>query len=160
VVGQSPPTVSGVVIISGSNNFDAHASDFPVVVGSVTESVTYVTDPPFSTSSAVDAYASSLPIPLFVTDFAVDIDIPAGFIPDFDDDVDIRSTPVTTSGIVVVDIFPGAGITGPPPYVPPVYFNVRVFPDTSTDLFIRVFPEEGLRIFPVLPQFSTLTPGD
>lgn len=87
------------------------------------------------------------------------VEVVGGFVPDPTDDINITSTSVTTSGVVVVEFFPGAGIPEVP-YVPPTYLNERLFPITSTSDFIRTFPEENRRIYPVLPQISTLTPGD
>jgi hypothetical protein len=69
-------------------------------------------------------------------------------------DTGIRRTDVTTSGVVILDIFPDAG-SAAEVFVPPVVINARVFP-----LFQGPFPAHDRRIFPVLPQFSTLTPGD
>lgn len=69
-------------------------------------------------------------------------------------DTGIRSTPVTTSGVVILDLFPEAGVAVVV-FVPPVVINARLYP-----LFQGPFPEHDRRIFPVLPQFSTLTPGD
>jgi hypothetical protein len=85
--------------------------------------------------------------------------IPANFIPSFDDDIEITSTSVTTSGVVIVDIFPGAASPFVP-YAPPIFINQRVFPVTFSGIGERLFPEENRRIYPVLPQFSVITPGD
>lgn len=164
--GQSPPTTSGVVIISGSNGFDPITSDFGVVVATITDfaedspiptsDIPFIINDPNHPSTGATVTISGL----LVTTFDEIVFEPiAGFVPDFEDDVGIISTPVTTSGVVIMDIFPGAG-AGEIPFVPPIYLNERLFPINSTPLFVRVFPEEGRRIFPTLPQDATLTPGD
>ncbi len=121
-LGQSPPTTSGIIVISGSDFFDPQTSDLPIATGSIESS----------------------------TKRGTGIGV-LGTVLDLTSGVKIRSTPVTTSGIVVIDIFIGAGEV----FVVPVVGNVRLFP-----IFQGVFPEQDRRIFPVLPQFSTLTPGD
>lgn len=161
-VPQSPPTTSGVVIISGSNNFDPPTSDWGVVRGLVVDFVEDSpipqTDIPILLNEPLKGWTTLSGI--LITDFTeVILEVAGGFIPNFDDDVSIQTTTVTTSGIVVLDFFPGAGI-GEIPYVPPVVINERLFPIFQGTDFTRTFPEENRRIYPVLPQFSTLTPGD
>lgn len=122
---QSPPTVSGVIVISGSNDFLVGQSDFPIVTlaGDVLVEEVVIEGPSIG----------------FVSDPL---------------NIKLTSTPVTTSGLIVAEIFPNAGFT-PVPVI-----NARLFPVISGSVFVRVFPEEGRRIFPVLPQNSILTPGD
>jgi len=187
---QSPPTTSGIVVLSGSDSFDPQASDFPVIWGTIEEpdkSESLVvkggggldTTNLFLSTSGVGGFAGTIQEPskealavrgcVVVPGSGVFTMAPiAGTIEEPDkqtlavlghvlhsvDDVGITSTAVTTSGIVVVDIFPGAG-TPAAPFVPPVVINERFFPN-----FQGTFPEHDRRIFPVLPQFATLTPGD
>ena len=131
ILGSSPPTTSGIVVITGTN-FSAADAEFPVVTGKIT------------------------PI---ILDLAPTLIYSESFVPDHTADIKIEQTKVTTSGIVVVEIFPGAG-AAPAPFVPPVVINERIFPIFKGTNFERTFPEENQRIFPVLPQFSTITPGD
>lgn len=193
MLGQSPPTTSGIVVISGSNNFGL-TSDFPA---SSSFKIIHNTDESFSDPSLgliTPALVDSLipPSVLYLVDLHVDtsyttdpitlisteqvdalIDIPVlridltydpfislasiAFAPG-ENDIKITSTPVTTSGVVVLDLFPGAGLPTIP-YAPPTYLNQRLFPVTFSGLGERVFPEENRRIYPVLPQFSIIYPG-
>ena len=196
MLGQSPPTTSGIVVLSGSNNFSVNG-DFPVF-SSV--SIKYHIEEPILTypidlvSSVSDDDISGAPTMLALIDIYGDVTPPAplimlapsmivdtlivlpvlgllninieeGFAQTklmFVGDVDntkITSTPVTTSGIVILDLFPGAG-EDLIPYVPPIFINQRIFPVTFSGLGVRLFPEENRRIYPVLPQFSVVTPGD
>jgi hypothetical protein len=185
MVGQSPPTTSGVVVISGSNNFGV-GSDFPAFVLTVLDNyiadpfddmiVNDVTSPPpsFGNLEMLDNYIAdpfddmivndvSSPPPTFsmemIEDYITVLDVtPFTFAPS-EDNIKITSTNVTTSGIVIIDMFPGAG-AGFIPFVPPVFLNQRIFPVTFSGLGERLFPEENRRIYPVLPQFSVITPGD
>lgn len=125
VLKQSPPTTSGIIVISGTNLFDSQTSDFPIV------SHIIVLDP---------------------TPVAVTISGVLNFAPTPEADIEILSTSVTTSGIVVMNFSPD--LVGAP-FVVPIVGNVRLFP-----VFAGIFPEQDRRIFPVLPQFSILTPGD
>jgi hypothetical protein len=187
MVGQSPPTTSGVVVISGSNNFGV-GSDFPAFIMTLDLSppnaaipdgpgmiLNDATDPPpsFGNLHVVD-WAVSDPLDMILNaandpppsfgnlqiSEAVHVqdDTSFSFAPS-EDSIKITSTNVTTSGIVIIDLFPGAG-AGVIPYVPPAYINSRIFPVTFSGLGERVFPEENRRIYPVLPQFSVITPGD
>jgi len=191
-LGQFPPTVSGVFVVSGSNNFLPGSSDFGIVIGaSITETILTIFDPPIVMNVApapeevdsliiVDFFAgqdlltSAMNEPvvgnvdnsafgLFFTEMLVtnitDLGESVGFIPNPDQDIKITSTSVTTSGVVIVDIFPGVNDAFVP-YVPPIFLNKRVFPVTFSGLGERLFPEENRRIYPVLPQFSIITPGD
>jgi len=151
-LGQSPPTTSGLVVISGSDFFDPQTSDFPVVTAVLVPStkkraevevVGHVVFDDFfddvfqATIISVEKRGSSAPV--------------LGAVLDLTSDIEIRSTPVTTSGIVVMDMFIGAGVL----FVVPAVGNTRLFP-----IFEGVFPEQDRRVFPRLPQSSTLTPGD
>lgn len=186
---QSPPTTSGIVVLSGSNLFDPQSSDFPVILGTVEEpdkssllkvpggGGVAVTD--FFLSNAggfsgagkeqntkeilgvrgsvatIDGlFLAVPPIAGTVQKGSTEQLGVQGVVFALDVDVDITSTEVTTSGIVIVDIFPGVGAVAAP-FVPPVVLNERFFP-----LFQGPFPEHDSRIYPRLPQFSILTPGD
>jgi len=179
---QSPPTTSGIVILSGSNFFDPESSDFPVIRGNVTApdkgmslkgtGGQDITDLFLSSASGgfSGKIASPAKIQLSLKGAVLDpadaiyivgkITPPqkatqglslAGFIPDIGEDVGITSTEVTTSGIVIMEMFPGAGES----FVPPVVVNARTFPN-----FQGTFPEQDSRVYPRLPQFSVVTPGD
>ncbi len=126
VLRQSPPTTSGVIVISGTNSFNRQTSDFPVPSRLISE---------FLPPSEVTTLSGVL-----------------NFTPKPDDDIEILSTNVTTSGIVVMNFSPN--LIGEE-FVPPAVGNARIFP-----VFAGIFPEQDRRIFPVLPQFSILTPGD
>jgi hypothetical protein len=187
MVGQSPPTTSGVVVISGSNNFGV-GSDFPAFVmtldfsppnAAIPDGLNMVLNDVTSPPPTITALEMIDFIPEHFDDMVVnDVTSPPpsfgnlemvehvhvqdvtvlSFAPS-DDSIKITSTNVTTSGVVVIDLFPGAG-AGLVPYVPPSYINSRIFPVTFSGLGERVFPEENRRIYPVLPQFSVITPGD
>ena len=155
-LGQSPPTTSGIVIVSGSNFFDPQTSDFPVVVAQLTSirEGRLQTSPPLVANPPVFDDFFDLVVGeglLGSTSGRKDVVGVFGVVLELTSDVKIRSTPVTTSGIVILDMFPGAGDV----FVPPVVSNARIFP-----VFAGIFPEQDRRIFPVLPQFSILTPGD
>ena len=193
MLGQSPPTTSGIVVLSGSNNFGL-TGDFPVFASvqvdhgadaprfsspieltsssSADEIVTpsvlalgdlhveeQFLDTPLQLTPSTPADALVFPPVLDVTAHLEDdrTQIFLQFVP-FGNDSKITSTPVTTSGIVILEFFPGANDEFVP-YVPPIFINQRIFPVTFSGLGERVFPEENRRIYPVLPQFSTLTPG-
>ncbi len=184
---QSPPTTSGIVVLSGSNSFDPQSSDFPAIRGLIensdnssvllanggggvdTTNTFFLSSPvvgkitePFKEELEVQGGVATLDGLVLFLPIAGTIKEPgekeeldtSGVVLALDLDVDITSTAVTTSGIVIVDIFPGAGAPIVP-FVPPVVFNERFFPN-----FQGPFPEHDSRIFPRLPQFSTLTPGD
>ena len=152
-LGQSPPTTSGLVVITGSHFFDPQSSDFPVVVatvdrvdkrgaGPVLASVTF--DDLFDlvrTASVISVDKRGIP----------DTAPALGVVLTIGADIEIRSTPVTTSGVVIMEMFTGVGGV----FVVPVVGNIRVFP-----IFQGVFPEQDRRVFPRLPQSSILTPGD
>ena len=110
------------------------------------------------TSESADALISVPVLSLY------DQHIDEGFVKTFlmfvpiGDNIKITSTPVTTSGVVILDFFPGVGLPDFP-YVPPIFLNQRLFPVTFSGIGERVFPEENRRIYPVLPQFSIITPG-
>ena len=148
-LGQSPPTTSGLVVITGSNSFDPQTSDFPVVIGIVESSGrkdnTVVGAPP-----VFDDFFDLARVGLATTVGRKD-SISLGVVLEISSDVKIRSTPVTTSGVVIMDMFIGAGSV----FVVPVVGNARIFP-----IFQGVFPEQDRRVFPRLPQSSILTPGD
>ncbi len=186
---QSPPTTSGIVVLSGSNLFDPQSSDFPVIWGPIEEpdkssllavrgrGGVDITDFFLSTAGGFSGTGKEQPTKeiLEVRGSVATLDglflaVPPiagtvqkgsteqlgvlGVVLHSVDDAGITTTGVTTSGIVIVDIFPGAG-TPAAPFVPPVVFNERFFPN-----FQGPFPEHDSRIYPRLPQFSTLTPGD
>ncbi len=195
MLGQSPPTTSGIVVLSGSNNFGL-GSDFPafanIQIDYHIEDQTL--DPPMDLASSItaneavtprvitllnlnDYEATPLHPPMFlassitaneavtprVLDIKMDIeDVRVQtflqFVP-FGTASKITSTSVTTSGIVILEFFPGADDLFVP-YAPPIFTNQRVFPVTFSGLGERLFPEENRRIYPVLPQFSIITPGD
>lgn len=161
---QRPPTTSGIVVLSGSEMFGL-SGDFPVVQGLVFNSFPVADGPTqlimsSSPQTVQNAFFSNFPSPLvFVTpeegaegerqaNYQLATVLRVGI------DTNITSTNVTTSGIVLLDIYPGAGVEEAP-WVPPVVINARLFP-----LYQGPFPEHNLRIYPVLPQYSTLTPGD
>jgi hypothetical protein len=184
MVGQSPPTTSGLVIISGSNNFGVD-SDFPVAIMTLDLDVLDVLDMPLNdvlspppsfgnlgmidhtfeieTFDAMVMNDVTSPPPSFGNLEMVESvhvqDVPFFSFAPSDDNIKITSTNVTTSGVVVIDLFPGAG-EGTIPFVPPAFLNQRIFPVTFSGLGERLFPEENRRIYPVLPQFSVITPGD
>lgn len=188
MIGQSPPTTSGIVIISGSNDFIAGSSDFPCPVVTIVDDYLptifddlQVTVVPNKTITfghlEIENYVQSdvmqdmdsldftnspaltfghLELTEIVPTVIFDID--AQFAPT-SENLKITTTEVTTSGIVILDFFPGAG-EALIPYVPPVFLNQRIYPVTFSGLGERLFPEENRRIYPVLPQFSVITPGD
>jgi hypothetical protein len=154
---QSPPTTSGIVVISGSEGFDLLGSDFPVA--QVRFSNPLPTEEQVGTFSAADGIA--------IRDLALEISATAAFtqlLPaevefqvrsfDLQDDIGLQISPPTTSGIQIIEFYPGAG-AAELPFVPPIVGNVRIFP-----VYEHTIPEENVRIYPRLPQFSTLTPGD
>lgn len=148
-LGQSPPTTSGIVVITGSNSFDPQSSDYPVVVGIIEAAIKKGAEPVVGTVT-FDDFANLVFAGTVISVDKLGTAAPVlGSVLDLTSDVKIRTTPVTTSGIVVMDMFIGAV------FVVPVVGNTRLFP-----IFQGVFPEQDRRIFPVLPQFSTLTPGD
>ncbi len=164
---QLPPTESGIVVISGSDMFGL-TGDFPVIQGLVFDSFVEHDEPIeliFSSDpqTTQDIFESIAPVGLiFITPAEgaegerQDNNIQILEVLDMNPggDVNITSTSVTTSGIVLFDMFPGAGSVVVP-FVPPVVLNERFFP-----LFQGPFPEHDSRIYPRLPQFSILTPGD
>ncbi len=192
---QSPPTTSGIVVLSGSNNFGL-GGDFPVFANIQIdyEAEDQRFDPIMELASSITAnevvtprvltlinlndheatplhplmfLASSITANEVVTPRVLDIkfDIEDDrvqtflqFVP-FGLDRKITSTSVTTSGIVILEFFPGADDVFVP-YAPPIFINQRVFPVTFSGIGERLFPEENRRIYPVLPQFSVITPGD
>ncbi len=175
---QSPPTTSGIVVITGSNSFDPQSSDFPIVRGTVSgvgradinvigaggdDFITAVSGLPGTIISSGRTQVNVIGSSVFSTEIS-DLGFPGtitntgrtdvnllGRVLTIRFDVDVTQTTITTSGVVVMDMFVGAGEI----FVVPAVGNVRIFP-----VFQGVFPEQDRRIFPVLPQFSTLTPGD
>jgi hypothetical protein len=184
MISQSPPTTSGLVIISGSNNW-ARGSDLEVVIGGNIEDYFRTPDSPsfvmaldpvplydpdagnFSPVIAeltdiidipltptIEFVMASDPVPLYdpdagnftpllVLDVTIeeiqnDMDDSVGYIPDMALDFFVESETTTTSGIVIVNIFPGANDLIP--FISPILLTERVFP--------------------LLPQFSVITPGD
>jgi hypothetical protein len=69
----------------------------------------------------------------------------------YPDDWRITTTETTTSGVVVFEMGIGIGT----PYVVPVVIDARLFP-----VSLASFPTtiSGERIYPVLPQYSTIIP--
>ena len=170
---QSPPTTSGIVIISGSNSFDPQSSDFPITRGSISVGRTGIEvvgagGEELATVSGLagtvtvgrtgievigaggEEFATISGLAGFVTVGRTGIEV-AGHVLGIPEDIGITSTEITTSGVVIMDMFVGAGEV----FIVPIVINERLFP-----IFQGVFPEQDRRIFPVLPQFSTLTPGD
>jgi hypothetical protein len=166
-LNTSPPLTSGVVVLSGSEFFNPLAgSDFPVIKMALldgqslssdavlSDSTFILTKAPDVISTAVGSYtvknlliSNAPPAEDNVEVFAKVIRITQ--------DIRIRSTPVTTSGVVILDMFPDAEGEGEV-FVPPVVINARIYP-----LYQGPIPSPAAgRIFPLLPQFSTLTPGD
>lgn len=185
MLSQSPPTTSGVVIVSGSNDFTPGLADLEVVIGGAIEDFFLTPDGP-SFDMASDPRATSQPdsgnfapviafltdiieIPLnptidfvmatdavsiydpavgnFTQPLVLDVTIEAiqndlggaiGYLPDPFLDIFISSETATTSGIVIVNIFPNANNLIP--FISPILLTERVFP--------------------LLPQFSVITPGD
>lgn len=163
---QRPPTTSGITIISGSNNFNVANSDFPVVTGGVIQGgiipVPPEEDPPFLIMAFDPILIEEIvPVILNPSQFVIldQVILTGGFIPDVRDDIHIIPTTVTTSGITIIEFFPDAGLSGSQ-FVPPIFSNSRLFPISASNEFVRTFPEKNRRIFPVLPQFSTIIPGD
>jgi len=150
-LGQSPPTTSGLVVISGSNNFDSQTSDFPVVVGIVDRVEKRGVAAGLGGTVTFDDFFDDVHTGGIISVDKRGASPVLGTVLDLTSDIEIRSTPVTTSGIVVMDMFIGAGVV----FVIPVVGNVRIFP-----IFQGAFPEQDRRVFPRLPQSSTLTPGD
>jgi len=149
-LGQSPPTTSGLVVISGSDFFDPQTSDLPIVTGPIQPNRRRGAKPVEGTVVFDDFF--DLVFQGTVSTAGRRAAFPVtGLVLDLTSDTEIRSTPVTTSGVVVMDIFTGAGTV----FVAPVVGNARVFP-----IFQGAFPEQDRRVFPRLPQSSTLTPGD
>lgn|SRR5574338_254678 len=68
----------------------------------------------------------------------------------YPDDYSITSTPVTTSGVTLLNFYPGAFVTV---WITPVVIDARLFP-----IFAGIFPQQDRRIYPVLPQYSTIIP--
>ncbi len=166
---QSPPTTSGIVVLSGTNEMFGLFGEFPVIRGLVWKGSVLHDDLPgpltlVSEPSIVQiSVSNNIVSPLIFADqedgapgqkLANDIRLVNVLDMGSNTDVGIISTEVTTSGIVILDIFPNAGVP-PVPFVPPVVINARTFP-----VFQGSFPEQDSRIFPRLPQFSILTPGD
>jgi len=127
---RSPPTTSGIVIISGSNFFGAD-SDFPIV-----------------RANPYPSLSLSLPLVQNVVVFASseDISITKGV------------SSVTTSGLAIVEFYPGAGA----PYIIPIVSSARLFPISAAAFPTTVSGFEttvsGERIYPLLPQYSTIIP--
>ena len=88
---QSPPTTSGIVVISGSNLFDRETSDFPVIQNLLLTSA-----------------GTRDQITLF-NNFVLDLDL----------DLEVISTDVTTSGIVILNYIVDIGI----PFVVPIVID-------------------------------------
>lgn len=163
---QNPPTTSGVVIISGSYGFAPGTSDFPVELGRiVTIGHEYVSNPP-----AVPVFRAIDTLPLVSISGLPNYDIypyPATIVTlghdyltypvvsspfnsidfVFPDDHYIETTPTATSGICIWSFYPGAGVG----FVVPLVINARLFP-----IFAGIYPEQDRRIYPVLPQYSTI----
>jgi hypothetical protein len=188
MLGQSPPTTSGVVVISGSA-FQVHVLDIQfdkvedqilsphmdlASSASVDSSISipvlnFVDTPNTNDTDYLMRLVSSGPTDALINIPVLNIDMSTEdarvqtylqFVP-LGDNLKITSTPATTSGIVVMDFYPGVNVSGgPPPYIPPIYLNQRLYPVTFSGFGERVFPEENRRIYPVLPQFSIITPGD
>lgn len=140
VIGQSPPTTSGVVVISGSESFGP-ASDFPILTGIVAvgpqpESFTTGLTTIFESAAVVGLSESGLltqapALEVFSTALTT--------VFDFQLDLEILPTNVTTSGVTIMTFGLGIG-TIPIPFIGPFVINAR--------------------IFPVSPEVSTITPGD
>ena len=163
---NSPPTTSGVVVLSGSNFFDL-SGDFPVVPGLFIDSDATANNTPrentflildTSPQDTSDTFDTLILKQLTQLDPSEQQprsgEIQATVLR-INEDIGISENLTTTSGIVILDIFTGAG-TPQEPFVPPVVINERLFPRFQGAL---ISPPPG-RIFPVLPQSSTLTPGD
>ena len=131
---QSPPTTSGIVVISGSQNFDALLSDFPMPGG-----LYRISMPTESRYRKTGIITTVLHAPDNV-------------------DITVGASSVTTSGIVVFEFYPGAGA----PYIIPFVINARLFPISAAAFPTTVSGFEstvsGERIYPVLPQYSTIIP--
>ena len=184
---NSPPTVSGIVVPSGSYNFDLLLSDFPIAPSLQLVNFPGLSDsqslraaegnaidlalelvgagflikvPPIESFRAAEGNAIDLALELVGAGFLIKVPPIESLFPSisFDpgSDTTFQNLPPTTSGIVVVEMFPGAGVG----FIPPVFINERLFPIFQGTNFSRSFPEENRRTFPVLPQFSILTPGD
>jgi hypothetical protein len=163
-LNTSPPTTSGVVVLSGSNFFSPTSSDFPVIRNLLFKPTAEANpSPPVigvlnqSAQTNTNNFGSTAVGGLIV--------VVPGYVQRGDpmfakilrigNDTRIRQTPVTTSGVVILDIFPDAGEEAEV-FVPPVVINARIYP-----LYQGPIPSPATgRIFPLLPQFSTLTPGD
>jgi len=167
-----PVTTSGIVIISGSNYFDSLTSDFPIVIGTVISSPfpsDVYANPVFQQGLAQDPYEPATLVlsgtvvaklspefffPPFV--YSNSVFTAAGKVLQFDRDIRIKQTLVTTSGITLVDFGIDILTAG---YIVPVYINSRLFPYQ-----LRLFPitdsttSSGVRVYPRLPQFSVIIP--
>ena len=140
VIGQSPPTTSGVVIIFGSESFGP-ASDFPILAGLVASApqsesfstgLTTIVEPAVVGGLAEAGLQPQAPaLEVFSTALATVFDSQL--------DLEILPTNVTTSGITIMTFGLGIGQV-PIPFIGPFVINFR--------------------IFPVPPEVSTLTPGD
>lgn len=185
MLGQSPPTTSGIVVISGSD-FQWHVLDIQYdkvedqilspymdlassasADSSINVPVLNFVDMPNTNDTGLDMSIISAPTAALYSIPVLNINMHTEdervqtflqFVP-IGTGRKITSTPVTTSGIVVIDIFPGADDLFVP-YAPPIFTNQRIFPVVFSGAGERVFPEANRRIYPVLPQFSVITPGD
>lgn len=163
---QLPPTTSGIVIISGSYGFDPDLSDFPITLSNLVSTGRDYTSDILMSFRVTDSHALTVisglpnydlypyPAQLVTTgrDYLDSDDLIVSspfnsldFV--FPDDQSIETTPTTTSGIVLWSFFPGAGVA----FVVPFVINARLFP-----IFAGTYPEQDRRIYPVLPQFSTI----
>lgn len=167
-MSQNPPTTSGVVIISGSYGFDSDLSDFPVILGRLTvigtgwdymaspNSILATTDnfPMVLVSGLPDYDRHPYPARLVTTgwDYLAQDSyvVSEPFVAldfTFPEDHHIDQSPPTTSGVVIWSFYPGAGVA----WIVPIVINARLFP-----IFAGTYPEQDRRIYPVLPQFSTI----
>lgn len=151
---QNPTTTSGVVVVSGSHGFDRALSDYPSILhlqANTTFLNQHVVKTLTSPLSILNDYSGYVVDTLLTHEISIKKPVVQGVIIDIEDDIEIfLQNPPTTSGVVVARMGFGLGII----FVVPVVGNVRLFPVTPAE-----FPEQDRRIYPVLPQFSTIIPG-
>ena len=186
---ESPPSVSGIVVLSGSNDFSAISSDFPVVKGLVsqtytasnpalygsiiprTKEVTQIVVSGSRVNLVVAGYTSTVMHGeisprvneviqivasgsvrnLVATSYTHTPILYAGAYVVGPSDWRVTQTEITTSGIVLLEMALGIGAE----YFIPIVFDARVFPISTATFPVAV---SGTRIYPVLPQYSTIIP--
>ena len=152
---DSPPTVSGLVLVSGSQNFDVTTSDFPVL-RNMQLVQSSVNAPLLAMSKAAEditqiSQALGKPMTLQLTPVLEPQLSLSSIVVGFPLDMNIIDTEVTTSGVVILEMYFGAGVA----YIPPIVIDARIFPVSTASFPVAV---SGTRIYPVLPQYSIIIP--